>query len=343
MHPQHPITLLVTGGAGFIGSNFIWHWNNKFPDDKIRNLDALTYAGTVENNRSVAEKEQYSFIEGNITDKELVAKAMDGVDFVVHFAAETHVDRSILNPQIFLETNIIGTQVLLDAAVTSKVKRFHHISTDEVFGTLELERPEKFTEKTPYDPRSPYAASKAGSDHLVRAYGETYGLPYSISNCSNNYGPHQFPEKLMGLAITNSIDGRKVPVYGDGMQVRDWLYVLDHCAAIEQIILSDQLNTTFLVGGETVETTNLEVIKYILKAMDIPESNIEYVTDRAGHDRKYSVDWSHINETLGWKPSVTLQEGLDKTIQWYRDNEAWWRPLKEQNESFFKTQYQDRK
>lgn len=343
MHPQHPITLLVTGGAGFIGSNFIWHWNNKFPDDKIRNLDALTYAGTVENNRSVADKEQYSFIEGNITDKELVAKAMDGVDYVVHFAAETHVDRSILNPQIFLETNVIGTQVLLDAAVEKKIKRFHHISTDEVFGTLELGLPGKFNEKTPYDPRSPYAASKAGSDHLVRAYGETYGLPYSISNCSNNYGPHQFPEKLIGLAITNSIDGNKVPVYGDGLQVRDWLYVLDHCSAIESIILSDQLNTTFLVGGETVETTNLEVIKYILKTMNIPESNIEYVTDRAGHDRKYSVDWSHINETLGWKPSVTLQEGLDKTIQWYRDNEAWWRPLKEKNQAFFKAQYQDRK
>ncbi|PIR60817.1 MAG: dTDP-glucose 4,6-dehydratase [Candidatus Pacebacteria bacterium CG10_big_fil_rev_8_21_14_0_10_44_54] len=337
------MTLLITGGAGFIGSNFIQYWHKKFPNDQIRNLDALTYAGTLENLKSVENESEYSFIKGSITNQEVVDHAMAGVDIVVHFAAETHVDRSILDPQIFLKTNVIGTQVLLDAALKSKVKRFHHISTDEVFGTLELGQPGKFSEKTPYNPRSPYAASKAGSDHLVRAYGETYGLPYTISNCSNNYGPHQFPEKLVGLAITNSIDGDKVPVYGDGLQVRDWLYVLDHCSAIECIILSDQLNTTFLVGGETIETTNLEVIKYILKAMEIPESNIEYVTDRAGHDRKYSVDWSHINKTLGWKPSVTLQEGLNKTIEWYRANEAWWRPLKEQNQAYFKTQYQDRK
>ncbi|MDA1079264.1 MAG: dTDP-glucose 4,6-dehydratase [bacterium] len=337
------MTLLVTGGAGFIGSNFIHHWLAKYPDDKVRNLDALTYAGTLENLRDIESLPNYAFLHGSITDKAFVRSAMVGVDYVVHFAAESHVDRSILNPQVFLETNIIGTQVLLDAAVANKVKRFHHISTDEVFGALELGQNKKFTEKSPYDPRSPYAASKAGSDHLVRAYGETYGLPYSISNCSNNYGPNQFPEKLFGLAITNCIDGEKVPVYGDGLQVRDWLYVFDHCRAIEDIILSDQLNTTFLVGGETEETTNLAVIKYILKAMNIPESNIEYIADRPGHDRKYSVDWSHINQTLGWKPSVTLQEGLDKTIQWYRDNEAWWRPLKEQNQAYFKAQYQDRK
>lgn len=343
MHPQFPLTVLVTGGAGFIGSNFIHYWHKKYPDDRIRNLDALTYAGTLENLRDIESDTNYSFLHGSITDKEFVAKAMEGVDYVVHFAAESHVDRSILHPQIFLETNIIGTQVLLDAAVTQQVKRFHHISTDEVFGTLELGHPDKFTEKTPYNPRSPYAASKAGSDHLVRAYGETYGLPYSITNCSNNYGPNQFPEKLIALAITNALEGRKVPVYGDGMQVRDWLFVLDHCSAIESILLSDQLNTTFLVGGETEETTNLEVIKYVLKSMDLPESNIEYISDRPGHDRKYSVDWSHINKTLGWKPSVTLQEGLTKTIEWYRANEAWWRPLKEQNKAYFTAQYQDRK
>ncbi|OGJ16069.1 MAG: dTDP-glucose 4,6-dehydratase [Candidatus Pacebacteria bacterium RIFCSPHIGHO2_01_FULL_46_16] len=333
------MTLLVTGGAGFIGSNFIQYWHQQYPEDTIRNLDALTYAGTLENLREVESAPQYTFIHGSICDKELVDSAMEGVGLVVHFAAESHVDRSIRNPQIFLETNVIGTQVLLDAAVKHTVRRFHHISTDEVFGTLELGGSEKFSETTPYSPRSPYAASKAGSDHLVRAYGETYGLPYSISNCSNNYGPRQFPEKLIALTITNCIDGKPVPVYGDGKQVRDWLYVLDHCTAIEQIILSDHCNTTFLVGGETKETSNLEIITQILSEMNIPETVLEYIVDRPGHDRKYSVDWSHIYNTLGWQPSVTLKEGLAKTIAWYRANEAWWRPLKEQNKAYFQAQY----
>jgi len=342
-HPSKPLTLLVTGGAGFIGSNFIWHWLQKYPEDTVRNLDSLTYAGTLENLRSVESMPSYSFIQGNITDRVLVDKAMQGVAVVVHFAAETHVDRSIRNPQIFLETNVIGTQVLLDAALKHKVERFHHISTDEVFGTLELGETKKFNETTPYNPRSPYAASKAASDHLVRAYGETYDLPYSISNCSNNYGPHQFPEKLIGLAITNAIEGLPVPVYGDGKQVRDWLYVLDHCSAIEKIILSEQSNTTFLVGGETKDTSNLEIVTHILSLMNLPESSIEYIADRPGHDRKYSVDWSYIRDTLDWKPSVTLAEGLKKTIIWYKENEDWWRPLKEKNKAYFKTQYQSKK
>ncbi len=334
-----PQTLLVTGGAGFIGSNFIIHWMNNYPQDKIINLDALTYAGNLENLRSVDNLPNYTFIEGSIADSQLVDQIMPGINIVVHFAAETHVDRSILEPTSFIKTNVVGTQILLDAALKHKVKRFHHISTDEVFGSLELGSAEKFTLDTAYDPRSPYSASKAASDHLVRAYGETYGLSYSITNCSNNYGEYQYPEKLVPLAITNLIENQKIPIYGDGLQVRDWLYVQDHCRAIELAINEGSAGKTYLVGGLTEDIANIDIVKSIISQMDESEQMIEYVKDRAGHDKRYSVDWSQIKEDLGWEPTVTFEEGLERTIAWYRQNEAWWKPLKISSQEFFKKNY----
>jgi dTDP-glucose 4,6-dehydratase len=332
-------TLLVTGGAGFIGSNFIHYWLRKYPGDKIINLDALTYAGNLSTLADIESNPNYVFVEGNITDRELVNKIMDDVDTVVHFAAETHVDRSILNPDIFLETNVMGTQVLLNSALKNNIKHFHHISTDEVFGSLELGSSKKFDENTPYDPRSPYSAAKAGSDHLVRAYGETYGLPFTMTNCSNNYGEYHHPEKLFPLAISNLMDDKKVPVYGDGLNVRDWLYVQDHCSAIDRVLTDGKKGETYLVGGLTEDISNLDVVKLILNLMGKSEDQIEYVTDRKGHDRRYAVDWTRLNKELGWEPSVVLEEGLEKTIEWYKDNEGWWRPLKESSKEFFKENY----
>ncbi|MEX0896139.1 MAG: dTDP-glucose 4,6-dehydratase [Patescibacteria group bacterium] len=337
-------TLLVTGGAGFIGSNFIQFWLDTFPQDTIRNLDALTYAGNLANLTDVADLPNYVFIEGNICDAATVERAMQDVDIVVHFAAESHVDRSITNPAIFLETNVLGTHQLLQSALAANVGHFHHISTDEVFGSLELDSQAQFSEDTKYDPRSPYAASKAAADHLVRAYGETFGLQYTITNCSNNYGPYHFPEKLIPLAITNAIDDQPLPLYGHGLFVRDWLYVEDHCRAIASVIEQGEKNTTYLVGGMDEEITNLDLLTLILSLMDKPDSLIKQVADRPGHDHKYSVDWSHINTTLGWSPSVTLEEGLQKTIRWYQDHQDWWRPLKEAQAEYFAKQYQvDRK
>ncbi len=331
--------LLVTGGAGFIGSNFIHYWLRNHPDDQVTNFDKLTYAGNLENLRAIEKNPAYHFIQGDITSPEQVAQALNNIDVVVHFAAETHVDRSILGPGIFLQTNVIGTQVLLDAVLKAGIQRFHHISTDEVFGSLELGSQEKFTEQTAYDPRSPYSASKAASDHLVRAYGETYGLPYTITNCSNNYGEYQFPEKLFGLTITNLIEGKKVLVYGDGLNVRDWLYVQDHCRAIEAVLLKGQLQETYTVGGLKDDVSNLEVVKMIMRIMGQNEQMIEFVKDRPGHDRRYAVNWDKIHDQLGWSPSVTLEEGLVKTIAWYQENEAWWKPLKENTQAFFAQNY----
>ncbi|MBU0576143.1 dTDP-glucose 4,6-dehydratase [Patescibacteria group bacterium] len=335
-------TILVTGGAGFIGSNFIHYWLKKYPQTKLINLDALTYAGNLENLKDVAHQSSYQFVKGNILDRELVDQIMSGVDAVVHFAAESHVDRSILEPAIFLETNVIGTQVLLAAALKHRVKRFHHISTDEVFGSLELWSKEQFHNHTPYDPRSPYSASKAASDHLARAYGETFGLPFVITNCSNNYGEYQFPEKLFSLAITNLIEGKNIPVYGDGKNIRDWLYVQDHCSAIDVVLHQGSDGETYLVGGLTEDVSNLEIVKMIIKLMGESEDKIEFVKDRLGHDRRYSVDWSTLNKKHGWKPSVTLEEGLAKTISWYRVNRQWWQPLKEKSQDFFKLNYQQK-
>ncbi len=336
----HPLQkLLVTGGAGFIGSNFIHYWLKRYPNDHILNFDKLTYAGNKESVKDLESFPNYAFQQGDITDAAAVNMAMQNIDIVVHFAAESHVDRSILGPGIFLETNVIGTQVLLDAALKNTVKRFHHISTDEVFGSLELNSSEKFTEDTPYDPRSPYSASKAASDHIVRAYGETYGLPYSITNCSNNYGEFHFPEKLFPLAITNILESKKVPVYGDGLNVRDWLYVQDHCSAIEAVLLKGKTGETYAVGGLKDGVSNLEVVKLILKLMGKTESEIEFVKDRPGHDRRYAIDWTKIHTELGWSPTVTLEEGLQRTIEWYKNNEAWWKPLKQSAQSFFEANY----
>ncbi len=332
--------LLVTGGAGFIGSNFILYWMNRYPNDKIVNLDNLTYAGNLENLKAVEKNTNYRFLHGNICNFQDVERAMQGIDIVVHFAAESHVDRSIKNPSDFIVTNVVGTQVLLDAALRHKIKRFHHISTDEVYGSLELKDTNKFNERTKYNPRSPYSASKAGADHLVRAYSVTYGLPITISNCSNNFGPYQFPEKIIPLAITNILEGKKVPIYGDGLYVRDWLYVEDHCKAIDLILQKGKIGETYCVGGLTEDINNLAVIKKILKILNKNEDMIEFVKDRPGHDRKYAIDWSKIKNELGWKPFNQFDEWLEKTVQWYKENENWWKDVKTgEYKKYYKEQY----
>lgn len=320
--------LLVTGGAGFIGSNFILYWMKNYPEDHVINFDKLTYAGNLENLKSVEQNSNYTFVHADICDSEAVIKAMDGVDIVVHFAAESHVDRSIMEPAAFVKTNVIGTQILLDAALKASVKRLHHVSTDEVFGALPLETEEKFTESTPYAPRSPYSASKAGSDHLVRAYHITYGLPITISNCSNNFGPYHFPEKLIPLAITNLLEDKKIPVYGDGLYVRDWLYVEDHVRAIDAILEKGRVGETYCVGGMMELIPNIEVAKRLIHLLGKDESYIEYVKDRPGHDRKYDIDWSKIKNELGWQPLNTFDEWLEKTVDWYKNNREWWQRIK---------------
>jgi len=332
--------LLVTGGAGFIGSNFIHYWMEKHPEDIVVNFDALTYAGNKESLADLELNPRYSFVHANICDAQSVHQAMQGTDIVVHFAAESHVDRSIMDPSTFLQTNVMGTFTLLEAARTVGIKHFHHVSTDEVFGSLARGDSDKFNEETRYDPRSPYSASKASSDHLVRAYGETYGLPYTITTCSNNYGPFMFPEKLFSVAITNLLEGKKVPVYTPGNQVRDWLFVLDHCSAIEAVLMSEKKMDTYCVGGMSKDLANIDVIKMIVRLMGEGEDKIEFVTDRPGHDVRYSIDWSKINHDLGWKPSVTLEEGLQKMIEWYKKNESWWKPLKSgEYLEYYKKQY----
>lgn len=337
--PHAPLRLLVTGGCGFIGSNFIHYWLKQYPDDSIVNLDALTYAGNPENLKGLEGNTRYQFVHGDITNPEVVSSAMKGCQVVVHFAAESHVDRSIINPGVFVKTNVLGTQVLLNEALNQGIKRFHHISTDEVFGSLKLGSAEQFSEETPYDPRSPYSASKAGSDFLVRAYGETYSLPYSITNCSNNYGPYMFPEKLIPLAITNILENKPVFVYGAGNQVRDWLFVEDHCRAIELALLQGSDNTTYLVGGLKKDITNLEVVESIVSALSASLDLIQFVKDRPGHDERYSVNWNKIQTELGWEPSLNFTEGLEQTIAWYKENQRWWKPLKEKSREFFEQQY----
>lgn len=327
---------LVTGGSGFIGSNFIRYWLNKHPKDEIVNLDKLTYAGHLSSTRDFETNPNYKFIKGDICDAGTVEKVVSKVETIVHFAAESHVDRSIIGPKAFLQTNVIGTQVLLDAALKHKVKRFHHISTDEVFGALELDSKNKFNEKTPYDPHSPYSASKAAADYLVGAYFYTYGLPVTITNCSNNFGPYQDPEKFIPRAITNLIDGAPIPLYGDGKYVRDWLYVEDHCRAIEAVLAKGQIGETYLVGGLTGDINHLEVAKKLLKIFGKDESDIKFVKDRPGHDRKYAVDWSKINKELGWSPQFGFDEWLVKTVEWYKQNQWWWRPLKGKAEELYK-------
>ncbi len=334
-----PKTLLVTGGAGFIGSNFIHYWLAKYPQDRIINLDVLTYAGNLNNLIDIENNDHYTFVQGDINNQALVDNIMPEVEIVVHFAAETHVDRSIHDPLLFLKTNVLGTQVLLDSAVKHNIKLFHHISTDEVFGSLPLDSNSLFSETTAYDPRSPYSASKAGSDHLVRAYGETYGLNYTISNCSNNYGPYQFPEKFFALAITNLLENKTIPIYGDGKYVRDWLFVDDHCRAIDLIINSGKKRATYLVGGLTEDISNLQIAQMIIKLMGKSDNMIEQITDRPGHDRRYAVDWTKLKTELGWQPQVSLEQGLQQTIAWYQENQSWWQELKAKNSAWFKQQY----
>lgn len=317
--------LLVTGGAGFIGSNFIHYWLENHPGDEIINFDVLTYAGHIESLRDIEDSPKYTFIKGDITDAGEVKKAMEGIDIVVHFAAESHVDRSILNPLLFVKTNVIGTGILLNAALDAKVKRFHHVSTDEVFGHLGLED-EPFNENTPYAPRTPYAASKAGSDHLVRAFSETFKLPITISNCANNFGPFHDPEKLIPRFITNLLDDKKVPLMGKGENIRSWLYAKDHARAIDLILEKGELGETYCVGGE--EKTNFELTQMLLKMLGKDDSMIEYVEHRLGHDFRYAINSSKL-EALGWKPEHNFQEWLEKTVEWYKENDWWWKPLKE--------------
>lgn len=313
--------LLITGGAGFIGSNFINYILEKYPDDDVINLDALTYAGNLENLKEVENNPHYKFVHGDIMDSILVEELMGFTDVVVHFAAESHVDRSILDSDSFVRTNVNGTLNLLEIAKNSGKKRFHHISTDEVFGSLEKNDP-AFNEKTPYDPRSPYSASKASSDHLVRSYFYTHKLPITISNCSNNYGPYQFPEKLIPFFITNLMEGKKIPVYGAGDNIRDWLHVKDHCIAIDKIIREGKIGETYCIGGGA-EKTNLEITRKILELMNVDESRVEYVEDRKGHDKRYAVDFSKIKNELNWQPSISFEDGIRETVEWYKNNPEW--------------------
>ncbi|MDP3963148.1 MAG: dTDP-glucose 4,6-dehydratase [bacterium] len=331
--------LLVTGGAGFIGSNFIHYWLKNRPDDAVVNYDVLTYAGNLENLQEIENDPRYTFMRGDIGDYQSSRRALDGIDVVVNFAAESHVDRSITGPAEFIKTNVSGTQTLLDAAVAAGIKRFHHISTDEVFGSLDLGSTEKFTSQTMYNPSSPYSASKAASDHLVRAYHKTFGLPVTITNCSNNYGPYQFIEKLIPLMITNAIENKPLPLYGDGLNVRDWIHVEDHCRAIDLVLQKGVIGETYLVGGNA-ERSNVEVVRSILRLLGKNEGLIERVQDRLGHDRRYAIDSDQIKQQLGFAPRYTFEQGLAETIEWYTHNENWWRRLQtKEYQQYYEKQY----
>lgn len=320
------MTIIVTGGAGFIGSNFVYYQLKNHPEDRIVCLDALTYAGNLQTLDEAMKNENFRFVKGDIADRECVFKLFEEEkpDIIVNFAAESHVDRSIENPEIFLRTNIMGTQVLMDACRKYGIKRYHQVSTDEVYGDLPLDRPELFfTEETPIHTSSPYSASKAAADLLVLAYHRTFKLPVSITRCSNNYGPYHFPEKLIPLIISRALADESLPVYGKGENVRDWLYVEDHCSAIDLVIRKGRVGEVYNIGGHN-ERTNLQVVKTILKELDKPESLITYVTDRPGHDMRYAIDPTKIHSELGWLPATKFDDGIKKTVEWYLDNKAWW-------------------
>ncbi len=319
-------TLLVTGGAGFIGSCFVRHILKKYPDYKVINLDALTYAGNIENLDDVKDNPNYKFVHGNICDKKLVAEIVNEVDYIINFAAESHVDRSITGPEIFIDTNVKGTLNLLQCAKNSKIKRYLQVSTDEVYGTLG--KTGYFYETTPLAPNSPYSASKASADMLVRAYYETYKMPCLTTRCSNNYGPYQYPEKLIPFFISQLLKGEKVTVYGDGLNVRDWLYVYDHCEAIDTVLHKGRIGEVYNIGGHN-EKTNMEITHLILDAMGKDESSIKYVQDRLGHDRRYAISNDKITSELGWKPSVTFEEGIKITIDWYLNNQDWMKSIED--------------
>jgi dTDP-glucose 4,6-dehydratase len=319
--------MLVTGGAGFIGSNFIRYILQKYPHYEVVNYDKLTYAGNLENLKEFEDHPNYKFVKGDILNSELVEHVAADIDIIIHFAAESHVDRSVLDPFSFVRTNVLGTHSLLEVARKLK-KRFHHVSTDEVFGSLAIDEKDKaFHEESPYDPRSPYSSSKAASDHLVRAYYHTYDLPVTISNCSNNYGPYQFPEKVIPLFVSNLIEGKKVPLYGDGKNIRDWVHVDDHNSAIDAILHKGRIGQTYAIGGDS-EKSNFELTMAILAQMGVGEEMIEYVKDRPGHDRRYAIRSHKIQAELGWQPKISFDEGIRRTIQWYAQNEDWWKRVK---------------
>ena len=336
------MNLLVTGGAGFIGSNFVRYMLEKYPNYKVVNYDLLTYAGNLENLKDVENHRNYTFVKGDINNRELVDYLVKTheIDVIVNFAAESHVDRSITDPDIFVKTNVLGTQALLDVAKANNIKKYVQISTDEVYGTLG--ETGYFTEETPLAPNSPYSASKAGGDLLVRAYHETYGLNVNITRCSNNYGPYHFPEKLIPLMITNALEGKELPIYGDGQNIRDWLHVKDHCAAIDLVIHKGRPGEVYNIGGHN-ERTNNEIVHLIVEKLGVSKDLIKYVADRPGHDRRYAIDPTKIMTELGWKPQYTFETGIVETIQWYIDNQEWWKNIKSgEYMNYYQKQYGDK-
>jgi len=337
--------IIVTGGAGFIGGNFVHHMIKKYPDYDIICLDALTYAGNLETLEPVMDNPKFKFVKGDIADRDFVYKLFEDEkpDVIVNFAAESHVDRSITDPGIFLQTNVIGTGVLLDACRKYGIKRYHQVSTDEVYGDLPLDRPDLFfTETTPLHTSSPYSASKASADLLVLAYNRTFGLPVTISRCSNNYGPYHFPEKLIPLMIANCLNDKPLPVYGKGENVRDWLYVEDHCIAIDMIIHDGKVGEVYNIGGHN-ERTNLQVVETIIDALGKSRDLITYVTDRPGHDMRYAIDPTKIHDELGWEPTTKFDDGIKKTIQWYLDNKEWWEKIiSGEYQNYYEKMYSDR-
>lgn len=336
---------LVTGGAGFIGSNFIYYLLDEYQEDKITCVDNLTYAGNLETLKAALNNERFVFVKGDIADRDFIFDLFtkNNFDVVVNFAAETHVDRSVESPEIFLKTNILGTQVLMDACLKFKTTRFHQVSTDEVYGDLPLDRPDLlFKEDTPIHTSSPYSASKASADLLVMAYHRTFNLPMSISRCSNNYGAYQFPEKLIPLMISRALANEKLPVYGTGENVRDWLHVYDHCTAIDLIVRKGLVGNVYNIGGQN-ERTNLQIVKTILSFLNRPESLISFVTDRPGHDQRYAIDATKITAELGWKPKYDFDTGIAQTIQWYLDNQDWWQSiLSGDYQDYYKRMYEGR-
>lgn len=336
------MNILVTGGAGFIGSNFVRHMVEIYPSYGIVNYDLLTYAGNLENLKDIESHENYTFVKGDINNRELVDHLVKyhNIDVIVNFAAESHVDRSITEPDIFIKSNVLGTQALLDVAKANNLKKYVQVSTDEVYGSLG--ETGYFTEETPLDPNSPYSASKAGADMLVSAYHETFGMNVNITRCSNNYGPYHFPEKLIPLMVTNSLEGKELPIYGDGKNVRDWLHVKDHCAAIDLVIHKGEPGEIYNVGGHN-ERTNNEIVHLIVEKLNAPKELIKFVEDRLGHDRRYAIDPTKLTTELGWKPKYTFDTGIVETIQWYLDNQDWWKNIKSGDYvNYYNKQYGDK-
>ena len=324
------MNILVTGGAGFIGSNFVHYMLEKYPEDKIINLDLLTYAGNIHNLDDVIDHPNHTFVKGNINNTELVSYLVEKheITHIINFAAESHVDRSIVNPQIFIETNVLGTTNLLNIAKEYDITKFVQVSTDEIYGSLG--NTGYFTEETPLDPNSPYSASKASADLIALSYYETFGMDISITSCSNNYGPYQFPEKLIPLMITNAMNNKELPIYGDGLNVRDWLHVKDHCQAIDLVLRKGRAGEVYNIGGHN-ERTNNQIVHLIVDYLNAPKELIKYVEDRLGHDRRYAIDPTKIENELGWKPEYTFDTGIVETIEWYKNNASWWKPLKEKS------------